>query len=129
MHEKEFQRSLIQMLTAVALFSFSAGVVFMFLSLGFCAPVRAQSVDAEETTDDSRLIPKPGEFAWIDSIFALPEPTFAQMARPWALYTVTNGELHQKDEESYATRNECEAVAWELLSQGRIRSHLCALED
>jgi hypothetical protein len=47
----------------------------------------------------------------------------------WELYIVSNGFLHSKDEETYATRNECEARAYDLLGCGKIRSHLCAIKE
>ena len=51
-------------------FSLSVLMVYGLLSLFLIAPTHA------------RDIPEPGEFAWIDSIFAWPEPTFAQMEWP-----------------------------------------------
>ncbi len=54
------------------LFSLSILMVYGLLSLFLIGPTHA------------RDIPPPSEFNWVDSIFALPEPTFAQMEWSWA---------------------------------------------
>jgi hypothetical protein len=48
-------------------------------------------------------------------------------ASSWGLYIVTNGFMHQKDDASYATREECERVGYDLASRGKIRSYLCSV--
>ena len=77
------------------------------LALAIVAFVWLTDARAEDRCNDP-IIPKPGE---------------------WNLYKITNGFIHQKDEESYASRNECERVGSDLAWCGKIRSYFCAIGD
>jgi hypothetical protein len=49
----------------------------------------------------------------------------AETAPKWRLHIVTNGFLHQKDDELFATRKKCDGVGYDLAARGKIRSYAC----
>ena len=93
----------LEQLAGWLLFSLSVLMVYGLLSLFLIGPVHARcysNAGIEITTPGACDPP----FAWIDSIFALPQPTFAQMEWEWR-YSCNNPEAEVGCEEETTDAN------------------------
>jgi hypothetical protein len=75
------------------------------------------------TAAAERASPKQEETVQLDPA----PPAWSGCGNPayWGLYKETNGNLYQREDANYATREECERVGRDLAWNGKIREYIC----